>query len=472
MSTSGTGLMALLTLSVWAVIGYAVVPVPLPAYSDAIPITAQSQPWHGGPMAGPVDAELKPHNYVEQEYFISGAWEGRPYRTTVLVRQPSDPRRFSGLVVVEPVHMEGVTAMWMTYHETIMDGGHGWVGIASQKSSAEGVIKKANPARYDSISIPLAPGATGEPEPVFAGGPQDKFSQAILSQFGALLKSNPKSGPFAGPKVKYTVLAGGSQTGALTVRYIIQANPGARLPNGRPIWDAYYPTMTPAESAIAGRNSIVMHVYGEGDMIMFNGLNNGRPHVWRPDSDARHDRFRSYEVPAVSHLPTRGSKNNPLFLAMAGGGKSSTGQDLSLSQFPTTAVYNACFYNLLQWVMTGIAPPHARPIELENGHIVRDQFGNAKGGVRSPYVDMPAYRYIASLGLDSSQNIGNPQALMHAAIGLQVALPPETVQSLYHNRANYLQMFNRQIDQMVAGRFLLRADAEKLKAEEAHDPPL
>jgi hypothetical protein len=118
-------------------IAHATAPVPLPVYSNAIPITTSSQPWHGGPMAAPVDAELKPHDYREQEYFISGSWEDRPYRTIVLVRQPADPRKFSGLVVVEPVHMEGVTAMWMTYHETLMNGGHGWVAVASQRSSAQ-----------------------------------------------------------------------------------------------------------------------------------------------------------------------------------------------------------------------------------------------------------------------------------------------------------------------------------------------
>jgi hypothetical protein len=98
-------------------------------------------------------------------------------------------------------------------------------------------------------------------------------------------------------------------------------------------------------------------------------------------------------------------------------------------------------------------------MEVANGEIVRDQYGNAKGGIRSPYLDMPAYRY-------------TPSTSRGSMIGVQSALPPDTVKSLYNTRASYLKLFNAQIDKMVAGRFLLPVDAKKLKEEEEKDPPL
>jgi acetyl esterase/lipase len=104
--------------------------------------------------------------------------------------------------------------------------------------------------------------------------------------------------------------------------------------------------------------------------------------------------------------------------------------------------------------------------------IVRDQYGNAKGGVRSPYIDMPAYRYVASVTPDMvSSKTGGAARFMVGMLGLQIELPAETVNKLYTTRANYLKMFNAQIDKMVADRFLLPPDAEKLKAEEAKNPP-
>jgi hypothetical protein len=37
--------------------------------------------------------------------------------------------------------------------------------------------------------------------------------------------------------------------------------------------------------------------------------------------------------------------------------------------------------------------PRQRPILIDNGKIVRDQFGNAKGGVRLPDVEVPVATY-------------------------------------------------------------------------------
>ena len=48
----------------------------------------------GPPLAG-VD-------YIQEEWVASGAADGRPYATTVLVRRPRDAARFSGVVIAEP----------------------------------------------------------------------------------------------------------------------------------------------------------------------------------------------------------------------------------------------------------------------------------------------------------------------------------------------------------------------------------
>lgn len=55
---------------------------------------------------------LKPYGYIEEEYFVSGAAGGKPYKTSLLVRKPSDPDRFSGLVAVETIHAAGAVPLW------------------------------------------------------------------------------------------------------------------------------------------------------------------------------------------------------------------------------------------------------------------------------------------------------------------------------------------------------------------------
>ena len=43
--------------------------------------------------------------------------------------------------------------------------------------------------------------------------------------------------------------------------------------------------------------------------------------------------------------------------------------------------YMAAMHNLIEWVTKGTAPPKADRIETDaNGEIVRDEYGNARGG--------------------------------------------------------------------------------------------
>ena len=66
-------------------------------------------------------------------------------------------------------------------------------------------------------------------------------------------------------------------------------------------------------------------------------------------------------------------------------------------------VFQSAFANLDAWVRKGIAPSKAARIDVTNGGtpqalIVRDQHGNATGGVRTPFVDLPATTYLTGLG--------------------------------------------------------------------------
>ena len=165
-------------------------------------------------------------------------------------------------------------------------------------------IRNSNPARYASLQIPEAPAAaSGNP---MASGPQDAISQEIMSQVGALLKSDASNGPFAGMKVKYLIMGGSSQTGMTTLRYIQESHAKARLPNGKPIYDGYLPMEAFAIGPISGGDAAVIHVVGEGDFGLFRSFSRGAAFTIRADSDAPNDRFREYEFPAASHVPTRG----------------------------------------------------------------------------------------------------------------------------------------------------------------------
>lgn len=429
--------------------------VALPQISGPVAVKAATGDAYRGsneqPVAGPglPMPDLERVGYVQEEYVITGTVDGKPYRTSLLVRKPKDMKRFSGLVGVETIHAAGAIPFWGTGREVWAPGGHGWVAVASQRSALETQVKKFNPVRYASMFVPEAPaGANG-----MAASPQDRVSQAIMTQVGALLKRNPAGGPFAGSRVRYLLMGGSSQTGGTTLRYIEQSHAAARLPNGKPIYDGYLPMEAFSTSRIAGGDVPVIHAVGEGDFALFRL---GSPDVRfsiREDSDAASDRFREYEFAGASHVPTRGQTKN-----------SKPGE--YPSQFPTQPLYKMALLHLVDWVMKGTIPPRGPRLEQTvAGVMVRDEHGNVKGGIRSPWVDVPTAHIIASPPLEPGENRSRAQ------MGIQENFPQAKLVQLYGTRAVYLRKFDAGIDGLVSGRWITAPDGVKLKAEEAAKPP-
>lgn len=430
-------------------------PAALPQISGPVPVTAESGESYRGsneqPVAGPglPMPDLERVGYVQEEYIVSGTVGGKPYKTSLLVRKPKDMKRFSGLVGVETIHTSGAIPFWGVGREVWAPGNHAWVAVASQRVALEDRVKKFNPGRYAALAIPeAAAGPNG-----MAPSPQDRISQAIMTQVGALLKSNPARGPLAGSKVRYLLMGGSSQTGGTTLRYIEQSHAAARLPNGKPIYDGYLPMEAFSTTRIAGGDAAVIHAVGEGDFALFQ---RGDPTVRfsvREDANAPKDRFREYEFAAASHVPTRGRKSND-----------HPGE--YPSQFPTQPFYKMALIHLIDWVTKGTVPPRASRLEQTGaGVMVRDEHGNVKGGVRSPWVDVPVAHIIASPPLAT----GETQA--RAQQGIQENFLAAKLLQLYGSREAYLAKFNAAIDADVAGGWMLAADGARYKAEEAAAPP-
>src|SRR6185436_12341796 len=149
--------------------------------------------------------ELKPGDdlahfgYVTKEYFVSGTANGQPYKTRIVIRKPSDDRKFSGLVLAESMHPSGNPWMFHFTHRYSMTEGH--IGVEILTTTPQG-LAEANPARYKDLAI--ANGQTNE----------------ILAQVGALLKSNHPDNPLAGASVRRMILTGSSASAGVVVNYL------------------------------------------------------------------------------------------------------------------------------------------------------------------------------------------------------------------------------------------------------------
>lgn len=454
---AGAATLAALPGSAWAATG-----LPVAGLKGPIPTGPDNQPYRGAneqPVAGPglPIPDLIPYGYIEEEYFVSGEVGGKRYETTMLVRKPKDPRKFSGLVAVETIHAQGAIPMW-GQKQTWMSGGHGWIGVASQLVTFNRFIKKHNPTRYADLVMPDAGEGTPQPGMGLRNPAQDLISQEIMTQVGRLLKANLPRGPFRGMRVKKLVMGGASQTGGTTLRYIEQSHEKARLANGKSVYDAYFPMMAFPSKPLPATDATIVHACTEGDLMM--SLAGKRQIGFKPDGDGP-DRYRHYEIAGMSHVGMRGVKD-PLQVFSTLGGGFKPGEHLS--QFPAAELMRPIAVNLVAWIMHGTPPPRAPLIEVADGEIVRDVYGNAKGGVRSPYVNQPTVRYIASAPTEPGDNP------FRRLIGLEEPIPPEGLRAMYGTKEAYLQRFGQEIDNMVAGRWLMADDGARLKAEEAARP--
>jgi hypothetical protein len=225
------------------------------------------------------------------------------------------------------------------------------------------------------------------------------------------------------------------------------------------------PVAAPTYGDISGCGSAVINVYGDGDIELFAEM--GGKLSLRQDSDAPNDRYRTYEVPGASHAATRGySDIQALMPGDPNVSRLVAGPGQSLSQYPTAQIFAAVFCNLVDWIVNEIHPPRVKPLERRENRLVADAVGNPVGGVRSPYLDMPRYRYITAGGSQPGVDLS---ALNR--FGVQVALPTDELQRAYPTRSDYLRAFDARIDDMVRNRFLLPPDAAALKAEEKIHPP-
>jgi hypothetical protein len=125
---------------------------------------------------------------------------------------------------------------------------------------------------------------------------------------------------------------------------------------------------------------------------------------------------------------------------------------------PAFAVLSASLSHLDAWVSDGTAPPKAPRIKTQGGatpKIVRDERGNAVGGVRTPLVDVP----LATLTGDR-----NPGGTFCSLFGTTTPFDAATVANLYPNGADYVGQFDASADAGVKAGFWLEPESDNFKA--------
>jgi hypothetical protein len=409
--------LALLMTAFSAVAEAAVAPVP--AISG--PVTGPGLMYPNPPInatAGAVKVEDFP--YVTEEYFVSGTANGAPYTTRIIVRRPRNAAAFSGIVVAEALHAGGRSLVFEWSRHSILTRNHLFVEIVHSGANVN-LLKTFNTERYAGLNIGM--GQTSE----------------VIAQVGRLIKT--RTGPFAGYEVRRATLMGTSASSG-TVRSYLTAHAAWRMPGDEPIFDGFLLTSTNGNTPLPIVDVPMIQMPTQTEVVTW--AEQGIAYR-RPDSDEAGNRFRLYEVAGMPHNNSRESpafQNDPC--------------TLPVTDFPAGAFTALALHHLVQWIDKGTAPPRAAPIEVDRttagdgSHLALDEHGNAKGGIRNVWVDVP----MATHGVMGKGKTTATDRLCLLA-GTKVPLPGATLRRLYRDEADYVARVERRLKELVAAGWFL-----------------
>jgi hypothetical protein len=137
---------------------------------------------------------------------------------------------------------------------------------------------------------------------------------------------------------------------------------------------------------------------------------------------------------------------------------------------PNTLSYdpaaNAALRHLWSWMKDGAPPPEqdrvelaAKPASGSQPELLRDELGNAIGGIRLPDFAVPTATHMGA-------SVGPVPDLA----GTSTPFSPERLHALYPDHATYVERYDRAVDEGLAKGFLLEEDAQRLRERAAAAP--
>jgi hypothetical protein len=378
----------------------------------------------------PTAVQVESFPYVTEEFFVSGTANGAPYTTRIIIRRPTDVKQFSGTVVAEALHAGGRSLIFEWSRVSILTRRHVFVEIVHSAANVN-LLKTFNAERYTALAV--AQGQTNE----------------VIAQVGMLIKTRP--GVLAPYPVRRITLMGTSASSG-TVRNYFPAHGELRTAEGGPIFDGFLLTSTNGNTplpivdvpVVQMPTQTEVHTHAEAGIA-----------YRRPDSDAPGNRFRLYEVAGMPHNNARDSR-----------GFTGDPCTLPVTDFPAGAFTAVGLHHLVEWIANGRTPPHAPPIEVDQNtandgsHLALDAFGNAKGGVRNVWVDVPVATYgVFGKGKTTAQD------RLCLLAGTEVPLPDATLKTLYRDKTDYEKKVNDRLAQLVKEGWFLTEYVESVKAD-------
>jgi hypothetical protein len=404
--------------------------------------------------------------YTDREFWISGlartyrasstlrsdgrwtatvASTSTPYQAPVLVRRPSDPAKFNGIVIIEWLNVSSGYVLdvdWAMSKEEFLRQGYAYVGLTNQKVGLSG-SKEKNPTRYAAGNLP-----------------NDDISYDILSQAAKAVRD--QNNLLLGGLVPTKVFATGHSQSALRLTtYVNAIHPLDRVIDG---------------FVIHGRGNSGIKL-SSGDLRDVPSSTVIRSDLQQPvfqlqsemDVDSQSDTSKATDSSKIRYWEVAGSSHADQYM-LEGLYSVSTRAPASCekpaNRMPFFRVQNAVYSLLVKWATQGTLPPTAPRIKRSLlGRIQRDTHGNALGGLRLPEIDVP----VATYGISNSTTGSLAFLDLFACLtcGSTTPFTASKLLSLYPTRADYYNKYKAAADQALAAGYLLPADHAKALQEAA-----
>jgi hypothetical protein len=401
------------------------------------------------------------------DYALDGRWnaeplEQAPFRSRMLVVRPGDPATFNGTVLVSwnnvSASRDGFTDPARAVQ--LLRDGFALVGVSAQAAGINGPTPIELPDDYDGIR-PQAVLGLRDTDPERYGTldhPGDGYSYDIFTQAGALLAPDrPRDvDPLGGLEVRHLVANGGSQSANRLATYVNAVQPKAQVFDGFMLLiyagcpTALDPATAPASLPEVPSNTVELLPWRtyllrddlDAKVLVLNSefeAEQCSPNT-QPDSDT----IRTWEIAGTAHLS-------------AGAGAELLAMMPNANQVSFGPANRAAFHALRSWIDDDVTPPHQPRLDWagEPPRLVRDDQGNATGGIRWPDLEAPLGTHVGESEHGGFANL----------MGSTTWFAPDEVRALYTDRATWLARYSAAVDALVSSGVILADDAEQVKAD-------
>jgi hypothetical protein len=174
-----------------------------------------------------------------------------------------------------------------------------------------------------------------------------------------------------------------------------------------------------------------------------------------PARQADTNRIRTWEVAGTAHADS-------FLVGEFAGALGCAGR---INEGPQRFVARAALHALYEWIEQGVEPPTAKRLEIDGNPpaATRDQHGIARGGVRTPSVDVP----VSTLSGEAPPGA----SLVCSLFGSTTPFSADVLAALYSDGSVYLETFESSLDAAIVAGFVRPADREEYLAEARTQAP-